>query len=224
MRFKFLCAGVLGLAGVAQAQAPAVAPAKPPAPLRGDRFKPLTYEQLTPPQKGVADLILSGKIEGGTAGPYNVMLRSPELAESLLRYGAYVRFHSPLPVKLSELSVLLVTRYWTSQFPWTAHHRAAAQAGLSEAIITAIAEGRRPASMQPDEQVVYDFAAELLKTTQMSDATFIAAKEKLGERGVVDLMGVMGYFQIVSMMLNIDRYPLPDGAQPELKPLANPIP
>jgi 4-carboxymuconolactone decarboxylase len=165
------------------------------------------------------DLLVSGKIEGGTRGPVNILLRSPDIGEAILRYGAYERFHTPLPIKLNELAALITIRHWTAQFPWYAHHRAAKQAGLSEAVIAAIAEGKKPAGLQPDEQAVYNFATELLGTTQVSDATFNAIKQQLGERGVVEIMGVMGYYQTVSMLLNVDRYPLPDGATPELKPL-----
>jgi 4-carboxymuconolactone decarboxylase len=124
-----------------------VASSQAPAPLRGDRFKPLPYDQMTPEQKKMADLVMSGKIQGGTGGPFNVLLRSPALGESVVRYGEYVRFRSPLSAKLNELAVLITTRYWTAQFPWYAHHRAAVQAGLDEAIISAIAEGRRPSRM-----------------------------------------------------------------------------
>jgi len=203
---------------------PAAAQSAPPQPLRGDRFKPLSIEEMTPPQKALMDQVTSGRLEGGTGGPLNVLLRSPELGEGILRYGAYERFHTPLPPKLNELTALLTIRNWTAQFPWYAHHRAATQAGWSEAVINAIAEGKRPVGLQPDEQAVYNFVAELLRTTQMSDATFNTAKQQLGERGVVEVMGIIGYYQTVSMLLNTDRYPLPDGVAPELKPLANPIP
>jgi 4-carboxymuconolactone decarboxylase len=211
------------------AQKPELQPLARPLPLSssvqsanpppGERFKPLTTEEMTPPQKALMDLLVSGKIEGGTRGPLNVLLRSPDLGEGILRYGAYERFHAPLPAKLNELTALITIRHWTTQFPWYAHHRAATQAGLSEAVISAIAEGKRPAGLQPDEQAVYNFCAELLRTTQMSDATFNAAKLQLGERGVVEIMGVMGYYQTVAMLLNTDRYALPDGVAPELKPL-----
>jgi 4-carboxymuconolactone decarboxylase len=188
------------------------------------RFKPLSIEDMTPRQKTLMDLVESGKIEGGTAGPLNVLLRSPELGEAILRYGAYVRFHTPLSAKLTELAALITIRNWTAQFPWYTHHRTARQAGLSGAIVDAIAQGRRPAGLQPDEQAVYNFCAELLRTTQMSDTTFNAAKQQLGERGVVEIMGIMGYHLTIAMLLNMDRYPLPDGAMPELQPLADPIP
>jgi len=201
--------------GVASSQGPS----PNSAPLRGDRFKPLAYDQMTPEQKKMADLVMSVKIQGGTGGPFNVLLRSPALGEAVVRYGEYVRFRSPLPAKLNELAALITTRYWTAQFPWYAHHRAAVQAGLKEAIISAIAEGRRPESMTPDEEAIYNFCTELLKTSEVSDATFRAAKDKLGEAGVVELLGIVGYYGTVSMLVNTDRYPLPEGVMPELKPL-----
>jgi len=214
MRKSFLL--IFVVLGVASSQAP--------APLRGDRFKPIEYAQMTAEQKVMADLVMSGKIQGGTGGPFNVLLRSPALGTAVVRYGEYVRFRSPLPAKLNELAALITTRYWTAQFPWYAHHRAALQAGLSEAIISAIAEGRRPASLPPngmqrDEEAVYNFCTELLKTGEVSDATFRAAKDKLGEAGVVELLGIVGYYGTVSMLVNTDRYPLPEGVATELKPL-----
>ena len=172
MRFQFQFACIIGLAAVAGAQAPAS------LQLRGDRFKPLAYPRMTAEQRALTDLVLTGKIEGGANGPMNVLLRSPEYGEAILRYGAFVRFHASLPMKLNELAALVAIRYWGAQFPWYAHHCAGTQAGLTEATIAAIAEGRRPASLPSDEQVVYNFSAELLKTTQMSDATFNAAKER----------------------------------------------
>lgn len=196
----------------------------PSLDFRGDRFKALEYQELSPEQKAVADLVLSGKIQGGTGGPLNTLLRSPILAESIARYGEYERFRVPIPEKLKELAVLVTTRYWTAQFPWYAHHRAATQAGLKEPIAQAIAEGRRPTGMDADETLVYSFTAELLKTTAVSDATFNAMKQRFTERGVVEFIGLMGYYGIVAMAVNTDRYPLPAGVAAELKPLANPLP
>jgi 4-carboxymuconolactone decarboxylase len=111
-----------------------------------------------------------------------------------------------------------------AQFPFVVHHRAATQAGLNPAISTAIAEGKRPPAMARDEEIVYNFVTGALKTTQISDQNFAAAKELLGERNMIELLGVVGYYQIVSMAVNSDRYPLAEGQKPELKPLANPLP
>lgn len=186
--------------------------------LVGDRFEPLTYDRMTPAQKVMTDHLLSGE-RGGMNGPFNVLLRSPEMGDAVQKLGAQVRFHSSLPARLNEFAIVITGRFWNAQYEWYAHKRLALQAGLSPAIVDAVATGRRPVAMQADEEVVYDFVTELLRTKQVSDPTFNAAREKLGERGVVDLIGVTGYYGLVSMVLNVDRYPLPAGVQPELKPL-----
>ena len=187
--------------------------------LRGDRFKPLTWDEMTPPQRTMIEHLMAGPRGGSTEGPFNVQLRSPEMGDLGQQFGAATRFATTVPQRLYELAIIITARHWTAQFEWTAHHRSALQAGLSPAIADAIAVGRRPAAMQPDEEAVYNFATELLQTKQVSDRTFDAAKRVLGERGVVDLISLMGWYGTVSMYLNVDRYPLPDGSQPELKPL-----
>ena len=218
-RLLLPCAALLATVGIAAAQAPATKPPDPRAlTLRGDRFKPLSYDEMTPAQKTMIDHLLAGP-RGGAEGPFNVLLRSPEMGDLAGTFGASTRFATSVPRKLNELAIILVARHWTSQFEWQAHHRAALLAGLSPAIADAIAEGRRPQGMQKDEEIVYNFCTELLNTTQVSDATFNATKAALGERGMVDLVGVMGWYHTVSMLLNLDRYPLPAGSQPELKPL-----
>ena len=214
MRLQALCIAIAFSAGLAIAQTPAT----PDLHLRGDRFKPLTYDKLTPEQKTMAEHLLSGE-RGGMNGPFNVTLRSPEMGDQAQKLGAQLRFHTSLPKKLNELAIIMTARFWTAQYEWSAHKRAALAAGLSPAIIDAIAAGKRPASMQPDEEAVYNFGTELFKTRQVSDAAFKAVVDKFGERGAVDLTGVMGYYCFVSMMLDIDRYPLPEGQKPELKPL-----
>ena len=187
--------------------------------LRGDRFRPLTWDEMTPPQRTMIEHLMAGPRGGSTEGPFNVQLRSPEMGDLGQQFGAATRFATTVPQRLYELAIIVTARHWTAQFEWTAHHRSALQAGLSPAIADAIAVGRRPTAMQADEEAVYNFATELLQTKQVSDRTFDAAKRVLGERGVVDLISVMGWYGTVSMYLNVDRYPLPDGSQPELKPL-----
>ncbi len=181
--------------------------------LRGDRFKPLTWEQLTPAQKTMVDDVLSGA-RGSLGGPYNVFLRSPEMGNLAQKYGEYTRFRSTVPRRLNEMAILMTARWWTSQYEWTAHRPAAVTAGLATDIIDAIHDGRRPARMQADEAAVYDFCSELREHRRVSDQTFKAAVDRLGEQGVVDLIGVMGYYDLVSMALNVDRYPLPAGTPP----------
>jgi 4-carboxymuconolactone decarboxylase len=214
MRLHILCVGVLILAGTATAQTPAT----PDLHLRGGRFKPLTYGELTPEQKTLAEHVLKGE-RGTLNGPFNVLMRSPEMGDLAQQLGTYIRFHTSVPLRLNEFAILITARSWNAQYDWASHHKYALKAGLSPAIIDAVAAGKRPSSMQPDEEIVYNFCTELINTKQVSDATFHAAVDKFGERMVVDLISVVGYYHFVSMILNVDQYPLPEGAQPELKPL-----
>jgi 4-carboxymuconolactone decarboxylase len=184
--------------------------------LVGDRFKPLTWDQMTPEQKTMTTNVLNGP-RRNLGGPFNVLLRSPEMGDLTQKLGEYARFRPSVPAKIRELAIIVAARHWTAQFEWNAHRQAAAQAGLGESTIQAIANRKRPTGMQPDEEVAYNFANELMETKQVSDATFKAAVDKFGEKGVVDIIGVMGYYQMVSMLLNVDRYPLPAGVTPELK-------
>jgi 4-carboxymuconolactone decarboxylase len=213
MRTLAIAVAILVILGTVNAQAPTR-----DLHLRGDRFKPLSYDTMTPEQKTLVSSILAGP-RTSLDGPFNILLRSPEMGDLAQKFGAKMRFNSSLAPRLSEFAILITARFWTAQFEWQAHHKNALAAGLSPAIIDALAAGKRPASMQPDEEAVYNFCTEVLTTRQASDAAFQAAKEKFGERGVVDLMGVVGYYQFVSMLLNVDRYPLADGVPPELKPL-----
>src|SRR5579862_1007250 len=144
-----------------------------PAPdlhLRGDRFAPLTYDKLTAEQKALVEDVLSGE-RGTLNGPFNITLRSPVMGDKAQKLGAELRFHSSLPQKLVEFAILITARFWNAQYEWSAHRKLALAAGLSPAVIEAVAAGRRPSSMQPDEQIVYNFADELFRTRQVSDPT-----------------------------------------------------
>jgi 4-carboxymuconolactone decarboxylase len=203
-------------AGVAfaAAQAPAARDVK----LVGGRFKPLTWAEMSPQQRGMVEHLLAGE-RAGTGGPFNVLLRSPEVGDVVQQLGAQVRFHSSLPDRLKEMAILVTARHWNAQYEWYAHKRLALQAGLSPAIVDAIARGMRPMTMGREELALYVYATTLLETKEVSDFTFGAAIDAFGERGVVDLTTLLGYYSLVSMVLNVDRYPLPDGAQPELRPI-----
>jgi 4-carboxymuconolactone decarboxylase len=189
--------------------------------MRGDRFKPLAYDQMTPEQKKMTAIAVSQR---GTGGSFNINVRDPDGGQLLFDMGDRVRFHMSVPDKLKELTICLTARYWAAQFEWLAHRRAAIQAGLSEDKVKAIAEGRRPAGMSADEEAVYNFITELFKTKQVSDANFTALKNLVGERGVVDLIVSAGYYQAVSMLMNADRLPVNANQQPELKYMAKPLP
>ncbi len=181
--------------------------------MSSERFATQTLDEMVPEQRRAAEAILAGP-RGGMRGPFKALLRSPDLADKVQRVGEYVRFRSSLHPRLNELGILLVGRYWTAQYEFYAHRELAEKAGLSPAICDAIAEGRQPEAMDEEERVVWSFGNELLQTKEVSDATFNAMKEKFGEQGVIDLVGAMGYYTIVSMVLNVDRVPLPPDAVP----------
>jgi 4-carboxymuconolactone decarboxylase len=181
--------------------------------LRGDRFKPLTWQTLTAEQKTMVNDLLAGR-RASLNGPFNALLRSPDMGNRAQKLGEYVRFGTSVPRRLNEMAILLTARWWSSEYEWYGHKTAALDAGLSAAVIDDIQAGRRPRGMQADERVIYDFSTELRERRRVSDDTFQAALNLLGEKGVIDLIGVMGYYDLVSMVLNVDRYPLPAGAQP----------
>ena len=181
------------------------------------RFTTLTPETMTADQKRVADAIQSGPRGAGLRGPFNALLRSPDLCDLVQRVGAYVRFGSSIPQRLNEMAIIMAGRKWTAQYEFYAHRRLALEAGLSPAIADAIAANQRPAGMAKYEVTVYDFVSELLSTGQVSDKNYERAKAAFGERGIVDLVGATGYYSLVSMVLNVARVPLPAGVEPPLK-------
>jgi len=193
------------------------------------RFRLIPFSEMTAAQRAYADAVMAGPVAGtGSAAvvpgaktigsPFNVYLRSPELAQALRPLGEQIRFKSSLPARLNEFAILVTARHWTSQYEWYAHHRLALKAGLAASVAEDLAQGRRPAGMQEDEAIVYDFCRQLHNQHEVSDATFKAAVERFGEQGVVDLIAVNGYYSLVSMILNVDRTPAPGGAKP-LPPL-----
>jgi len=178
-----------------------------------ERFKPLSLDEMTPEQRRMAENVLSGPRKA-LRGPFSAFVYSPETGDHAQALGAQVRFKNSLPEKLKELAILVVARFWTAQFEWYAHHKLALEAGLDPAIGQAIAAGQRPATMSADEAAIYTFATELLETREVSDATFDGVKSRFGEKGVIDLICTMGYYGLVSMTLNVNRYPLPPDATP----------
>jgi len=227
MRSYLLGAGVLAAVCVASGQAPAPQAKQAPDPhtlvLAGDRFKPLKYDDMTPQQKIMIDHLVAGP-RRGAAGPFNVLLRSPEVGDLAAQFGEAMRFRIALPRDIAETVIIMTGRYWMAQFEWNAHKAAALQNGVKPEIVEAIATGKRPSGMPANMEAAYNFIDELLTMHQVTDATFKAAKELYGEKGIVDMTGLSGWYTMVSTMLDVDRYPLPAGVQPELKPLENPLP
>jgi 4-carboxymuconolactone decarboxylase len=141
-------------------------------------------------------------------------LRSPELADRVRHLGDYVRFESTVPAALRELAILVVARFWSAHYEWNAHTRHAAAAGLDPGIAEAIEVGRRPAMLSTDEALVYDLVSELLVDRDISDTTFDAALARFGERMIVELIGVAGYYGVISLVLNANRTPVAESGKP----------
>jgi len=171
-----------------------------------DRMPPIPREQMTEAQRAAADELIAGPRKG-VKGPFVPLLRSPELMARLQKVGEYLRFGSALPQRLSEFATLLVARHWTQQFEWAVHVPLAIAAGTLPATIDALRAGIRPATMSDDEALLHDFVNELVDRRGVSDALYRDAVGRLGEHGVLDLIGLVGYFTTISMVLNVARTP-----------------
>ena len=171
-----------------------------------DRMPPLARESMDELQRAAADELIAGPRKG-VKGPFIPLLRSPRLLAPLQKAGEYLRFDSALPRRVSEFATLLVVRQWTQQFEWFVHVPLARQEGTSAGTIDALRIGRRPSTMSAEEAFVYDFILELTTHRGVSDAMYGECIERFGERGVIDLVGLIGYFALVSMVLNVAHTP-----------------
>lgn len=179
------------------------------------RMPPLLRESMNEAQRAAADELIAGPRKG-VKGPFIALLRSPELMARLQKVGEYLRFESKVPARLSEFATLIVSRAWTQQFEWFMHVPLALKAGVAQESIDALREGRRPGG-SPDELVVFDFTNELLAQGGVSDATYSACLGYLGEQGVLDLVCIIGYFTMISMVLNVAH--IPEEPNEKLAPL-----
>jgi 4-carboxymuconolactone decarboxylase len=182
-----------------------------------DRMPPIPTEKMTDAQKKAAAEIAAGP-RGKVEGPYWPILRSPGFMRSVQKVGAYFRYDCPLDRRINEMAALMAARSWSQQFEWDVHILQALEAGLTPAIAEAIAEGRRPARMAADEEVLHDFVAELLANKSVSDPTYANAVAQFGEQGVIDILGIVGYYTMLAMIMNVGRTSLLDGRRLPLAP------
>jgi 4-carboxymuconolactone decarboxylase len=173
---------------------------------RADRLPPLQHDQMDAAQRAAAAELVAGPRKG-VKGPFVPLLRSPELMSRLQRVGEYLRFESALPARIGEFATLVVSREWTQQFEWGVHVPLALAAGTQPSTIDALADGRRPATMCETEAIVFDFVTELCAHRGVCDATYEATVRALGERGLIDLVGLVGYFTTIAMVLNVAHTP-----------------
>ena len=199
------------------------------SPAADRRFPQIPEEKLTPEQRAIVDDIRAGPRSklttssaskpGPIGGPFNVMLRSPVIGMLIQKLGGEIRFNSVISGKLNELAILITARHYMANYEWNAHCKLALKGGLDPAIAQAIAEGREPEGMDADESLIYEFSRSLHNNHGVSDDLFKRASDRFGERGVVDIIAVNGYYSLVSFLLNVDKTPLPAGVEPALKPL-----
>jgi 4-carboxymuconolactone decarboxylase len=185
------------------------------------RFPALQADQLTPDQKKWADTITAPPRNGKFANPpYRAYIRSPELATRLTPLSDYLRWNTSLPARLSELAILITARHWTAQYEWYAHYPLAIKAGLDPGVAADISAGKRPAGMKEDEAAVYDLAMQLYRDKNVSDGAYKAALSHFGERGIMDIIGIIGYYDLVSMTLITMQAEAPNDSVPPLQALA----
>lgn len=173
-----------------------------------DRLPPLAPAFWTEAQRACADEIIQGP-RGALIEPFVPLLRSPELCTHVQRTGEYLRYRSAIGLRLSELAILVTACHWVQQVEWSIHAPIAMREGIAPEVVEALAVGRRPDYRRADEALVHDFTQESLRERRVSDTTWAAAREVLGEQGVVDLMGIVGYYSMLSIVMNGAQTPPP---------------
>jgi len=176
------------------------------------RLTPPAEDKLNRAQKELRDSIASGPRGRFTmGGPVAIYMDAPEYGMLAQKLGGYVRLQTTVPPRLSELAILCVARYWKAQYEWFAHAPIAEKQGVKPETIKSIKAGRRPEVAKRDELAIYDFVQELNKTKRVSDPTYKKVQKLLGDQGTVELVGIIGYYTTVSLLLNTFRSPLPEG-------------
>ncbi|MET4580385.1 carboxymuconolactone decarboxylase family protein [Ottowia thiooxydans] len=183
-----------------------------------DRLPPIPPEKWTAEQRVRAEAIIQGP-RGALISPFVPLLRSPELMDHAQAMGEYLRYRSALGLHLSEFAILLTARDWTQQVEWAIHAPIALREGVPAATIEAIAQGRRPVGMTVEQSLVYEFVGELQRNKSISDATWADFVQHFGEREAMDLVGIVGYYSFLSMVMNAARTAVPPSTAARLQPL-----
>lgn len=168
------------------------------------------HEALSAEQRAIYETVVNGP-RGKIVGPLRAVIHSPELADPWQKLGAYVRYKTLIPEALKELAIIICARRWNSEVEWAIHSRIAREAGVPDAVITAILAGEAPQFDDPAAAEIYDYVCELQTHGAVSDAAYRPVLERWGERGIVELTAIAGYYSMVAMMLNAHRIPLPPG-------------
>ncbi len=190
-------------------------PVEPGKALPQDRMPEIPAEKMTEAQKKAAEEFAAGR-KTPVFGPFVPLLRSPDVMLRAKAMGDYLRFNSKLNPKVSEFAILITARHWAQNYIWAVHFPAAINAGLGSQMLEQLADGRNPKPTYESEQLCYDFCTELLQNQSISDATYSWAVTKFGEQGVIDLVGIVGYYTFLSLIMNTTRTALPKDAKPVL--------
>lgn len=182
-----------------------------------DRMPKLREDQLSDEQRAAIEEFRAKRGQE-PGGPFVPLTRSPAVLKAATHLGAYLRYESDLPMDISELAIITTARRWSQNYEWGAHRKIAEKAGLPPAVADAIQDGRRPTDLNNDQQIAYDFCMEVHGNGQVSDVTYHKATARFGEKGVIDLATICGYYSLLAIVMNVARTPLPDGMEGELKP------
>lgn len=174
------------------------------------RYRELSPAELNPAQKRVHDQIVAGK-RGRFGGPFQLLIRAPEICGLASQMGEHLRWGTSLPDRLSELAIITTARFWRAQYEWYAHAPLAEKAGVPAAAVEAIRTGGTPSFTAADEALVYRLCSEIFRTQRLSDQSFNEAVAALGEQGLVEIIGIIGYYTLIGNTLNVFQVPLPEG-------------
>ncbi len=190
---------------------------KPPQP----RLKDIPDAAMTPRQRAFRDAIFGGpRAKTVLNGPFAIWAHAPEFGDLAQQLGAHCRYKTAIEPRLSEFAILVTAHRWRAQYEWFAHAPLAERAGVQPETIRALRAGRAPTSAPADERALYDFITELYRTRRVSARTYARVHKLIGDAAMVELVGILGYYALISMTLNVFATPLPDGAP---LPFAEPI-
>jgi 4-carboxymuconolactone decarboxylase len=177
------------------------------------RYRDITAAEMNPAQKRVHDLIIAGR-RGRFGGPFQLLIRAPEICEHASQLGEHLRWGTSLPDRLSELAIITTARFWRAQYEWYAHAPLAEKAGVPAAAIEMIRTGGTPVFTEQDEALIYRVCNEMFRTQRLSDASFSEAVEAFGENGLVEVIAIIGYYTLIGNTLNVFQVGLPAGETP----------
>ena len=175
------------------------------------RYREITPAEMTPGQRRVHDLIVAGR-RGRFGGPFQLLIRAPEICEHAAKLGEHLRWGTSLPDRLSELAIITTACFWRAQYEWYAHAPLAEKAGVPAAAIEAIRLGGTPNFARKDEALIHRICSELFEKRRLSEASFVEAIAAIGETGLIEVIGIIGYYTLIGNTLNVFQVPIPEGA------------